>query len=100
MAVRFAVEFTETAAGHLLSYKKSESNPVLDAIKAQLPYQPTEEARNRRLLRDNPLADWELRVGKFRVFYEVDSDQAIVRIVAVGHKEHNKLFVGGEEIEL
>ena len=59
-----------------------------------------EETRNRKLLRDNPVADWELRVGEFRVFYEVDVDEHRVRIVAVGHKEHNRLFIGGEEIEL
>lgn len=29
-----------------------------------------EEARNRKLLRENPLADWELRVGNHRVFYK------------------------------
>jgi len=100
MAENFTVEFTETAAEHLESYRKTDSNTVLDAIREQLPFQPTVETRNRKLLRDNPLADWELRIGKFRVFYEVDSDQAIVRIVPVGHKEHNKLLIGGEEIEL
>ena len=57
-------------------------------------------SRNSKLLRDNPLADWELRIGKFRVFYDVDSDEPTVRIVAVGHKEHNTLFIGGEEIKL
>jgi hypothetical protein len=34
------------------------------------------------------------------VFYEVDPEQPVVRIVAVGHKEHNRLFIGGEEVEL
>jgi hypothetical protein len=49
---------------------------------------------------DHPLADWELRVRNYRVFYEVDTEQTIVRIVAVGHKEHNRLWVAGEEVEL
>ena len=48
----------------------------------------------------HPLADWELRIRQHRVFYEVDEAAARVRIVAVGYKEHNKLFIGGEEFIL
>jgi mRNA-degrading endonuclease RelE of RelBE toxin-antitoxin system len=58
------------------------------------------ETRNRKLLRENPLADWELRVGRFRVFYEVDAGNRLVRVVAVGAKEGNRLRIGGEEVEL
>ena len=100
MAQSFTVEVTETAWAHLMSYRRFESKAILDAVKSQLPYRPTVETRHRKLLRENPLADWELRVGKFRVFYEVDANERRVRIVAIGHKEHNRLFIGGEEIEL
>ena len=98
--VTFRVEFTEKAFVHLEAFRRFERNIILDAIKAQLPYQPTEETRHRKLLRANPLADWELRIQQYRVFYEVDSERHLVRIVAIGHKEHNKLFIGGEEIVL
>ena len=50
--------------------------------------------------RPNPLADLELRIREHRVFYDVDEHAARVRIVAVGYKEHNKLFIGGEKFEL
>jgi mRNA-degrading endonuclease RelE of RelBE toxin-antitoxin system len=96
----FRVEFTETAWEHLERYKQFETNIIMGAINVQLPHQPLDETRNRKRLRDNPLADWELRVQKYRVFYEVDAERQIVRIVAVGHKEHNRLFIGGEELEL
>jgi mRNA-degrading endonuclease RelE of RelBE toxin-antitoxin system len=96
----FRIEFTETAWEHLERYRPFEANAILDAIKVQLPYRPLEETRNRKPLRDHPLADWELRVRNYRVFYEVDTEQTIVRIVAVGHKEHNRLWVAGEEVEL
>ncbi len=100
MSQKFTIEFTQTATEHLASYEKSARNVILDAIAGQLVYQAAEESRNRKLLRPNPLADWELRVQKYRVFYDISPDEGIVRIVAVGHKEHNRLFVGGEEIEL
>ena len=44
---------------------------VLDAIERQLVSEPLKESRNRKPLRPNPIAPWELRVGGLRVFYEV-----------------------------
>ena len=100
MSQRFQVQLTETALEHLAAYRPFEVNVILEAIKTQLPHQALQETRNRKPLRENPLADWELRVQEYRVFYEVDAEQNVVRILAIGHKEHNRLFVGGEEIEL
>jgi mRNA-degrading endonuclease RelE of RelBE toxin-antitoxin system len=48
-------------------------------------------------------ATWELRFGpnnRFRVFYEVDNDEHTVQVLAIGIKERNRLFIGGEEFEL
>jgi len=42
----------------------------------------------------------QLRIGDFRVFYDVDEPNGVVRIEAVGYEEGNKLFVHGEEYEL
>jgi len=53
-------------------------------------------------LHSNELSDWELRVQKFRVFYDVviEDERQIARIKAVGHKEHNLLFIGKREVKL
>lgn len=52
-------------------------------------------------MRPNPLAPWELRINNLRVFYEIVSDEAnVVRILAVGEKKGNKLFIAGKEIKL
>jgi mRNA-degrading endonuclease RelE of RelBE toxin-antitoxin system len=96
----FKVEFTAKAFAHLESFRRFERNIILDAIKLQLLRQPVEETRNKKLLRANPLADWELRIQHYRVFYEVDLVQHIVRVIAIGYKEHNKLFIGDEEVTL
>jgi len=63
-------------------------------------HQATEESRNRKRLRPNQLAEWELRVDEFRVFYDLDAETAAVKIEAVGHKRGSTLFVHGEEYEL
>ena len=66
----------------------------------QLVNQPDVETNNRRRLRDNPIARWELKVGKFRVFYEIDADAQVVTVISVGHKEHNVLYIRGKVVHL
>jgi mRNA-degrading endonuclease RelE of RelBE toxin-antitoxin system len=65
-----------------------------------LSHQPDQVTNHRKPLEENELAPWELRVGDFRVFYDVNIDDQVVEIVAVGQKVHNRLRIGGEEIEL
>jgi len=78
-----------------------ERSRALYAIERQLSYEPLFETRNRKPLRPNPIAPWELRIGKIRVFYEViPGDPGVVRIVAVGKKERNIVRIAGKEIEL
>ena len=97
----FEIEFTKAAAEQVRSYKTFEQQVILDAIEEQLANEPAKETRNRKPLRENKLSDWELRVQRFRVFYDVlDDDQRVVKIKAVGHKEHNVLFVAGRKVEL
>jgi mRNA-degrading endonuclease RelE of RelBE toxin-antitoxin system len=58
------------------------------------------ETRNRKQLRPNQTAEWELRVGKFRVFYDVDDQMHIVSIEAIGLKIGSNVFFRGKEQEL
>ena len=59
------------------------------------------ESRNRKPLRPNPVAPWELRVGALRVFYEVvGEEEDLVNILAIGIKTRNRLFIAGEEIHI
>jgi hypothetical protein len=48
----------------------------------------------------NRLAEWELRVERFRVFYDIDEVEAMVRIQAIGHKRGNRLYLRSEEFQL
>ena len=52
-------------------------------------------------MRPNPLAPWELRIGNLRVYYDVENDpEATVLVLAVGRKERNRVYIGGEVIKL
>lgn len=74
---------------------------VFDAIDRQLTHQPLVETRNRKPMRPNPIAPWELRVGNLRVYYDVkETPEAQVLVVAVGKKLRNRVIIGGQEVEL
>ena len=81
-------------------YDAFERKTIVTEIRAQLRDQPATQTRNRKPLRANPLAPWELRIGKYRAFYEVNLEIHYVRILAVGHKEHGQLWIRGQEVEL
>ena len=98
--MRLWIEFTPEAVSDLQLLRKFDQQQIIAAIESQLPDQATQETRNRKRLRPNQLAEWELRVGDFRVFYDVDPDAAVVKIEAVGYKQGSKLFVHGEEYDL
>ena len=88
----YDIEYTETAIADLQWFKKYEQNQILDGIDQQLRYQPTIETRNRKRLRPNTTADWELRIGDFRVLYDVDEQVSIVEIKRIGEKRGNAFF--------
>lgn len=96
----YQLEVTEEAKVDLSSYTAFERKIITTEIRAQLTYQPLVETKNRKPLRDNPIASWELRAGRYRIFYEVAEPARMVTVVFVGHKEHNVLYVRGKEVKL
>jgi mRNA-degrading endonuclease RelE of RelBE toxin-antitoxin system len=94
------IEFTEGAIDDLRRLRKHEQGSVADAIEQQLVHEPLTDSRNRKPLRPNDLSQWELRVDRFRVFYDVAGQDAAVVVKAIGWKEHNKLFIHGREFQL
>lgn len=97
----YHVQFTKSTEHHFADLTARQQAIVLNAIKEQLRHEPTRETRNRKPLRPNPLAPWELRVGFLRVFYEVDAlESDLVNILAIGIKKGNQLIVSGKEIRL
>jgi mRNA-degrading endonuclease RelE of RelBE toxin-antitoxin system len=99
--VAYRIQFTKSAEEHFADLTARQQAIVLNAIKIQLRHEPTRETRNRKPLRPNPLAPWELRVGFLRVFYEVDALASdLVNILAIGIKKVNQIIVSGKEIYL
>ena len=73
---------------------------VFDAVEEQLGHQPTVETRNRKPMRKNPLGRWELRIQRFRVIYNIETEANTVVVTAIATKEGNKFIIEGKEYPL
>ncbi len=88
----FTIEYAEGVAEDLASIRPFDRSRLLDSIEEQLTHQPTAEARNKKILVgltppwDHEPPVWELRVGQYRVFYDVDETERRVAVRAVRRK--------------
>ena len=97
----YRIRFSPESQVHLSALTARDKGIIAHAIDSQLRHQPTVETRNRKRLRPNELAQWELRVGEFRVYFRVaDEPEPTVIIRAIGVKIRNQVFIAGEEYEL
>lgn len=97
--MRFIVYFVPSAKQDLAYFQIREQRIILDAVKTFLEIDAAIPGKRRKQLRLNPLAPWELRIGNYRIFYEI-RPEARVRILAIGHKQHNELFIQGKRIDI
>ena len=98
--MEFEIDFSPRARANLKRLRKPDQQMILDTISQQLPHQPDHSTRHRKRLEENPLAPWELRVGNWRVFYDVDAGKKLVAVLAIGYRVHNVLKIGDEEITI
>ncbi len=83
------VEFAVSAVRELADLKAYQRKRIHGEIKKQLIDQPTMATKNRKCL-GNPPADfefapplWELRIGDYRVCYDVNEEDEMVFIRAI-----------------
>ena len=97
----YRIEYSPDAEEHLRALTARQQATILDAVDKQLIYQPTAETRNRKPMRPNPVAPWELRIGNLRVYYDVgEKPEFVVYVRAIGVKERKRIRIGKRAIEL
>lgn len=95
------IDYSPEAEDHLRLLTARQRAIVLDQVERHLAHQPAVETKNRKPMRPNPVAPWELRLGDLRVYYDVHEEpRAMVSVLAVGVKRRNRVRIGREEIEL
>jgi len=88
----YEIEITDLAVEELKDIRVFDRRCVVDAIRDQLTHQPTVATRNRKRLEsgvpefEHTPPIWELRVGEYRVFYDVDESGQVVYVRAVRRK--------------
>ena len=95
----FTIIITPSAQADIKWFKAFEQRIILNAIRLYLPSNADEESNRRKKLSVNPVAPWELKEGVYRVFYAIMEEQQ-VKILAVGYKEHNQLYIRGRKVTL
>ena len=97
----YHIEYSPDAEDHLRTITARQQAIVLDAVDKQLIHEPALETRNRKPMRPNPIAPWELRIGNIRVYYDMQEEpERVVYIRAIGIKLRNEVRIGGERIAL
>lgn len=94
----WSVVLKESVIDDLRWYGRADARILLAAVEERLAADPLAETRNLKRLRQNPVAERELRLfGKYRALFNVDRDQEQVTVVLFGEKRGNSLYVQGEE---
>ncbi len=96
----YEIRFLIGAKRDLAALPAYHRSILRDAIADQLQNEPAVPTRHRKALDINPFAAWELRVGDWRILYDVSEETTTVIIVAVGRKVHDKLVIRGKEWSL
>ena len=92
----YEIEYVEGVADDLADLRAYERAHILDSIEKQLKYEPTRQTRNKKILVglvppwEHVEPVWELRIGEYRVFYDVDGETSTVTIRAIRHKPPHK----------
>ena len=88
----FEIRFAEGVEEDLRNIRIYYRNQILDAIEQQLAHEPDTKTKNRKLL-ENVIPPWqtvapiwELRVGEYRIFYDVSRADSVVYVRAVRRK--------------
>lgn len=92
----YTIEYVGDVSDDLANLRAYERKRILDSIEKQLKYEPARKTRNRKPLVglipqwEHVEPVWELRVGEYRVFYDVDEVAFVVKIRVIRHKPPHK----------
>ncbi|PYS33121.1 MAG: hypothetical protein DMG14_32500 [Acidobacteria bacterium] len=67
--MEYEVSLTESAKGDIAYFEAHDQRIIVAGIISHLKVDAEVETKRKKPLRSNPIAPWELRLDKFRVFY-------------------------------
>ena len=104
---RYVIDYAASAEDDLASMPLTSTSFVLDKIDKQLLLKPDQQTRNRKPLFGlappslGIVPVWELRIGDFRVFYDIDVEGLVVTVQAIRLNRQTgqrRIFYGEDEL--
>lgn len=90
----YEIRYSREAIDQLKALRTFDRTAILDQIEQVLGVNPTTESKARiKRLREPAPTEYRLRVGEFRVFYDVDQDTVLV--IQVLSKQDSLEYLGG-----
>jgi len=87
MASPFQIEYSPEAAAEIEALRTFEARKIIDTIEHHLRHGPKTESRSRiKKMRAPFWSEFRLRIDDFRVYYDVDDQERLVRILRVLQK--------------
>lgn len=81
---KWNIEYTESAAKEILNLDNSIKKIIKKAIEDKLATDPLKFGVP---LRRNLLGLFKLRVGNYRIIYQIKKNEVVVLVVAIGHRK-------------
>lgn len=88
----FSIDFSERASDAIEELPTFRQRQITDGIATHLTHEPRRESRSRiKRLRQPAISEYRLRVGDYRVFYNVNDGSRVVLVVTVWWKGRRTL---------
>jgi mRNA-degrading endonuclease RelE of RelBE toxin-antitoxin system len=104
LRAKFTLKYAPEVYEHLKAIERKHHRLLAETIKEQFSYTQEAKTKNRKPLEEPASfgATWELRFGPknaFRVFYDVNHEDKLVSVLAIGVKDGNRLCIGGRSLD-
>ena len=100
----YRIVWSPEAREHFRHLTARQRATALERMGEQLEHDPDLPTRNRKMMRSNELAVWELRIGDVRVYYDVQGGpggpEPTVQVRAIATKVGNRVYLGGERHDI
>jgi hypothetical protein len=97
--VAYRLQYSEVALRHLDSLPARQQRSVAGAVEEHLLHQPTLATRRRKRLRPNRRGN--SASATYEYYYAVEEgEDPVVSVVAIGRKQRNTVYIGGEAVQL
>ncbi len=87
MSERFEIQYAAFAADDIRGLRAFDQRKILEAIEEHLAHEPQRMSRSRIKAMEQPFwSQFRLRVGDFRVYYDVDEGNRAVNVLRIVKK--------------